>query len=125
VRLEKFFPEGYHNCKVYSASMSRSRSIFVTSGQDECIRLWAFDSMNGGEKRSILEAPNQENPMAVSLHPLGFFLAVAFTSGFKVFNLLKENFFLLKETNLVQCTHVKFSFGGQYLLASNAFAPNV
>jgi WD40 repeat protein len=119
IRLEKFFPAGYHNCKVYSISMSRARSIFVTSGQDEVIRIWAYDKINGGDKRAILEAPKQENPVSVSLHPLGFFLAVAFSSGFKVYALLQDNFFLLKETNIIHCSIVRYSTRGQYLLASS------
>lgn len=120
MKLEKFFPAGYHNSKVFSISCARSRSIFVTSGQDEVIRIWAHDKMgaDGEEKRAILEAPKQENPQCVSIHPLGFFLAVAFGSGFKVYSLLQENFFLLKEMNIVQCYIVKYSPKGQYLLAS-------
>ncbi len=102
-------------------SACRSRSLFVTSGQDEVIRLWAYDKLAGpnGDKRAILEAPRQENPVSVALHPMGFFLAVAFSSGFKVYTLLQENFFLLKEINLIQCTLVRYSHRGQYLLASS------
>lgn len=101
-------------------SSCRSRSLFVTSGQDEVIRLWAYDKLAGssGEKKAVLEAPRQENPVSVSLHPIGFFLAVAFSSGFKVYSLLQENFFLLKEINLIQCTLVRYTHKGQYLLAS-------
>lgn len=121
VKLEKFFPAGYHNCKVNSMSISRARSIFVTSGQDDVIRLWSYDKLFGGDKKAILEAPKQENPVEVALHPMGFFLAVAMISGFRVYALLQENFFLLKEVNLIACTHVKYSHRGQYLLVSRPF----
>lgn len=119
VRLEKFFPAGYHNCKVHSLTTSRARSIFATSGQDEVVRLWSYDKLFGGDKKAILEVPKQENPYAVSLHPLGFFLAMAYQNGFRVYSLLQETFFLIKEQNLIHCNHVKYSHRGQYLLASS------
>jgi cilia- and flagella-associated protein 57 len=121
VRLEKFFPAGYHNCKVHCLSVSRARSIFATSGQDDVIRIWSYDKIFGGEKRAILEVPKQENPISVSLHPLGFFLAMAYTNGFRIYALLQEAFFLVKEQNLIQCNLVKYSYRGQYLLASNIY----
>lgn len=129
-KMEKFFPAGFHRSKINKVSLSLARSIFATAGQDDVVRLWLYDTVDRDknqdkgssfplEKQGILYQKNQDNPVGVSLHPFGFLLAVAFNNGFKVYKLLKENFFLLKEKNLINCGHIMFSQGGQYLISSN------
>ena len=119
-KIEDFFVAGYHRSNIHDVTLATSRSIFATAGRDDTVRLWMYEntSKTDREKKGIMFAKNQENPVSVSLHPFGFFLAVAFSNGFKVYTLIKENFFLLKEKNLINCNHVLFSEGGQYLLSS-------
>ena len=52
---------------------------------DNSIRLWTYEIIDGEEKRGILYSPNQENPVSIAVHPYGFFIAVAFVQGFKVY----------------------------------------
>jgi len=59
-----------------------------------------------------------EEPLSVAMHPCGLFLAVAFTTGFKVFALLSESLHTLKEINLTNCKIVRYAHGGQFLVAN-------
>jgi WD40 repeat protein len=85
--IQPFFPCGFHSSKINSISISRCRSIFATVGVDNSIRLWTYEIIESEEKRGILHSPNQDNPVSISVHPYGFFIAVAFVGGFKVYTL--------------------------------------
>lgn len=52
------------------------------------------------------------------MHPFGIFVAVGFANGFKVFAILTEGFFNLKDMGLSNCKIVKYSNGGHYLLTN-------
>lgn len=52
------------------------------------------------------------------MHPFGLFVAVGFSSGFKIFALLNEGFFPLKEVSLNSCKILKYSHGGQFLITN-------
>jgi len=39
--------------------------------------------------------------------------------SFKIFGILNENFFPIKEVNLTNCKIVKYSNGGHFLIASS------
>ena len=105
-KLSRFFRGGFHRSRVKTIGMSQAKSLFTTCGQDDTIRLWSYNSIDNKEKGGLMYSDNKENPLSVSIHPFGFFLAVAFSQSFKVYTLLKENFFLLKEKNLALCNHV-------------------
>ena len=46
------------------------------------------------------------------------FIAVAFSNGFKVFAILNDSLYPLKEVNLTNCKLVKYAHGGHYLLTN-------
>lgn len=46
------------------------------------------------------------------MHPFGIFVTVGFANGFKVFAILTEGLFALKEVGLSNCKIVKYSNGG-------------
>ena len=50
--------------------------------------------------------------MSISMHPFGFFVAVGFSSGFKVFSILNESLYPLKENDLTNCQVVKYAHQG-------------
>ncbi len=52
------------------------------------------------------------------MHPSGLYLIVAFVNSFKIFNIMADNISFVKEINLTSCKVVKYSNGGQYLLAN-------
>jgi len=118
-KMGRFFRGGFHRSKVKSLGVSLAKSNFITVGQDDVIRLWTYNSIGNREKGGVLYSESKESPLSVSIHPYGLFVAVAYSSGFKVFTLLKDNFFLLKEKNLIHCNHVMYSEGGQYIISSN------
>jgi WD40 repeat protein len=52
------------------------------------------------------------------MHPFGIFLTVGFASGFKVFAILTDGLFALKEVSLNNCRIVKYSNGGHFLITN-------
>lgn len=46
------------------------------------------------------------------------FLAVGFSNGFKIFAILSESFYPLKEVGLNNCKILKYSNGGHFLVAN-------
>lgn len=52
------------------------------------------------------------------MHPFGLFVAVGFTNGFKVFAILNEGFFPIKDVTLNNCKIVKYSNGGHMLITN-------
>lgn len=120
-KIGHFFRAGFHRQRIKALDTSEAKSFFISCGQDNIIRLYNYNSLNNEEKGGILYSNTKEIPLSVSLHPFGFFLAVAYSSGFKIFTLLKDNFFLLKEKNLIHCNHVQYSDGGQFIISSKLY----
>ena len=54
----------------------------------------------------------------MSLHPSGMFLAVAHITGFKVFSILVQKLFPMREIHLIFCTLVRYTKRGRYLLTN-------
>jgi hypothetical protein len=52
------------------------------------------------------------------MHPFGIFVTVGFANGFKVFAILTDALFVLKEVGLSNCRIVKYSQGGHYLITN-------
>ena len=52
------------------------------------------------------------------MHPFGIFIAIGFSNGFKVFAILTEGLFSLKEVALSNCRIVKYSNGGHFLITN-------
>lgn len=60
----------------------------------------------------------QEEPLSVSLHPSGLFVAVGFSSGFKVFAVVNDALVVLKEAQIANCRFIRYSHGGHFLLVN-------
>ena len=46
------------------------------------------------------------------------FIAVGFNNGFKIFAILNDQLYPLKEVNLTNCKILKYSHGGHYLVTN-------
>ena len=71
------------------------------------------------EKKGIMTLQFKEEPLSVSFHPFGLFLAVGFQSGFRIYAILNQQLSLLKEINLQSSRIVKYAHGGHFLVASD------
>lgn len=67
---------------------------------------------------SVTSQQSQEEFTSVSLHPSGMFLAVAHITGFKVFSILVEKLYPMREIHLIFCTLVRYTRRGRYLLTN-------
>lgn len=48
-------------------------------------------------------------------HPCGLFVAVSFSSGFKVFAIVNDRLEVLKDIQIPNCKLIKYSHGGHFL----------
>jgi cilia- and flagella-associated protein 57 len=49
------------------------------------------------------------------MHPSGLFVAVSFSSGFKVFAIVNDKLEVLKDIQIPNCKLIKYSHGGHFL----------
>ena len=115
--LQKFFPINLQKQKILRLSTSRAKNIFV-SLDSESGRIWPGENKNTKDFKNI-ELFNEDSKfMDVTIHPSGFFLAIAIFTGFQVFAILDDHLKLLKHVNLVWCTLIKYSKRAKYLLVN-------
>lgn len=90
------------------------KPIVATCGKDNTVRVW-----NPIERKMELVKEFEEEPLGLSLHPTGIYLAVMFTDKIRILSLLLEELHQCREIAARQVSYIKFSRGGQYLAASN------
>ncbi|KAJ1436600.1 quinon protein alcohol dehydrogenase-like superfamily [Ochromonadaceae sp. CCMP2298] len=90
------------------------KNIIVTTGRDCTVRVW-----NAVDKKMELMREFEEEPIGLSVHPSGMYIAVAFAERIQILSLLLEEIHLVREITARQCSGVKFSRGGQLLAAMN------
>ena len=88
--LEPFFYSGFHNKKVNSLSCSVTKQILGSCSEDNTVKLWNFFGIEGYEKKGLISQSFNEEPIAIAMHPSGLFVAVSFSSGFKVFAIVND-----------------------------------
>lgn len=90
------------------------KHVIVSIGKDRSMRVW-----NAADKKMELIKLFDDEPISLSVHPSGLYVAVAFQDKVKVMSLLLEDIHLCREIAARQCSYVKFSKGGEYLAVSN------
>ncbi len=110
--IQSFFSAGFHNKKVHCISSATTKQIFATCSEDNTVKIWNYYESETSEKRGVLSKYFKEEPLSVAMHPFGIFVTVGFANGFKVFAILTEGLFALKEVGLSNCKIVKYSNGG-------------
>ena len=79
------------------------------------MKIWNFFDIEGYEKKGLISHTFNEEPLSVSMHPCGLFLAVSFSSGFKVFAIVNDKIEVLKDIQIPNCKIIKYSHGGHFL----------
>jgi hypothetical protein len=77
---------------------------------------------NASDKRMELCKTFDQEPIGLSVHPSGMYIAVAFKEKVQILSLLLEEIYLVREIDvrgLRQCGGVKYSKGGQLLACIN------
>lgn len=90
------------------------KPIVATCGKDNTVRIW-----NPIERKMEMMKEFEEEPMGLSLHPTGIYLAVMFQDKIRILSLLLEEMHQCREIPARQVSFIKFSRGGQYLASSN------
>lgn len=94
--LDQFFASGFHNKKVNSLTRSVTKQLFASCSEDYTVKIWNFFDVEGYEKKGILSQKFNEEPLSVSLHPSGLFIAVSFSTMFKIFAIVNNCLEVLK-----------------------------
>ena len=90
------------------------KPIAVTCGKDNSVRVW-----NLQDRRVETSKYFTEEPSAISIHPSGLYVAVAFSDRIRLASILLDDIAVTKEFNVRGSLVVKFSRGGMYLAAAN------
>lgn len=90
------------------------RQIAVTCGKDHTVRVW-----NIAERKIDISKKFAEEPLALSVHPSGLYVVVAFADKIRLASILLDDIFVTKEFTVRNCNEIRFSKGGNYIAAVN------
>ena len=90
------------------------KPIAVTCGKDYSVRVW-----NLLDRRIETSKFFNEEPSAITIHPSGLYVAIAFTDRIRLASILLDDIAVTKEFNVRGSQEIKFSRGGMYLAAAN------
>ena len=90
------------------------KQVMVTCGRDGTLRVWS-----PSEKRMDLMIKFEEEPVSLSMHPSGMYVAAAFPDKIITLSILLEGIRKTRELVARNCSLIKYSHGGQYLAAAN------
>jgi WD40 repeat protein len=113
--LDQFFSSGFHNKKINCLSTAVTKQLLASCSEDNAVKIWNFFDIEGYEKKGLISHVFNEEPLSVSMHPCGLFLAVSFSSGFKVFAIVNDKIEVLKDIQIPNCKIIKYSHGGHFL----------
>lgn len=113
-------------------AVSVSKNMVATVGADKYLRIFEYSSDASKTSASMVPSDTLETNYhqlccyyskevlhSVSLHPMGFQLAVGTREGVKVFYLIEDGIKLAVELNGKVCKFLRYSNGGHFLAAAN------
>lgn len=112
--LELIF-HSFHQSAVRGIDIAVQKPLFVSSGDDQTVRLWNYQSMTIEQMRAYLEPV-----YAIALHPNGHQMVVAFASKVTLMNILIDGFYVVKEYPIHAAHDVRFSHGGHLFAVIDA-----
>jgi WD40 repeat protein len=107
-------PNNRGDASITGIDVALWKQILVTTGKDATVRVW-----NTADKKMELMKQFEEEPIGLSVHPSGLYIAVAFADRIQILSLLLDEIHLWRELVARNCSEIKFSRGGQYLAAAN------
>lgn len=107
-------PNNRGDASITGIDVAMWKQILVTTGRDGTVRVW-----NTADKKMELMKQFEEEPIGLSVHPSGLYIAVAFSERIQILSLLLDEIFVVRELVARNCSEIKFSRGGQYLAAAN------
>jgi len=107
-------PNAHGDASITGIDTALWRQILVTCGKDKTLRVW-----NTFDKRMELMKEFDEEPLSLSMHPSGMYVAVAFSEKILILSLLLDSIVVNREISVRQCFSVKFARGGHFLACAN------
>ncbi len=93
----------YHQSGIRGLDIAIQKPLFVSSGDDHTIRLWNY------ETNTIEQMKYYNEPVyAISMHPSGHQIVVAFASKVSLMNVLIDGFSTVKEYPIHAAHEIKF-----------------
>jgi WD40 repeat protein len=106
-------PNSRGECAITGIDVAMWKQVVVTCAKDRTVRVW-----NPTDRKLELMTEFEDDPLSLSVHPSGLYIAVAFSDKIRILSLLLEEIYLVREISARQCSLVKFSVGGHYLAAA-------
>ncbi|CAF4648755.1 unnamed protein product [Rotaria sp. Silwood1] len=112
--LELIF-NAFHQSSIRGLDIAVQKPFFISSGDDHTIRLWNYET-NTIEQMKLYNEP----VYAITMHPSGHQIVVAFASKVALMNVLIDGFATVKEYPIHAAHQVKFSNGGHLFAVIDA-----
>jgi WD40 repeat protein len=103
-QLELAF-QSYHQLSIRGLDIAIQKPLFVSSGDDHTVRLWNYET-NSIEQMKVYAEPIY----AISMHPSGHQMVVAFASKVCIMNILIDGFSTLKEFPIHAAHEIKYRY---------------
>ncbi|CAF2959691.1 unnamed protein product [Rotaria sp. Silwood2] len=105
----------YHQSSIRGLDIAVQKPLFISSGDDHTVRLWNYET-NTIEQMKLYN----ESVYAITMHPSGHQIVVAFASKVSLMNVLIDGFATVKEYPIHAAHQVKFSNGGHLFAVIDA-----
>lgn len=100
--LELIF-NSYHQSGIRGLDIAVQKPLFISSGDDHTVRLWNYET-HAIEQLKLCNEP----VYAISMHPTGHQIVVAFASKVCLMNVLIDGFSTVKEYPIHAAHEVRF-----------------
>ena len=107
-------PNIHGDSSIIGIDVALWRHIIVTIGRDCTVRIW-----NILDKKMELIKQFSEEPISLSVHPSGLYIAIGFNDRILILSILLDEIFIYKEIIARNCSIIKFSHGGHILASAN------
>ena len=109
---------GFHADHVVAADIAFHRSLLVTISADCTARVWNYIS----RRCEVVQQFGAEDPRAVAIHTNGLQVLISFKDCVRLYNILRNNLKVYKETIVRSCQDLKFSSGCQFWAAASGLS---
>lgn len=93
----------FHQAVIRGLDIASQKPLFISSSDDRSVRLWNYEN-NNIEQMKFYHEP----VYAISIHPSGHQMAVAFSSKVCLMNILIDGFHTVKEFPIHASHGIKF-----------------
>lgn len=117
------YPMGFHQDRIVSMDCCMARRVVATIAEDFSLKIWGYPSHNekGGNFSSELTFAfsDYDQPISLSLHPLGFQVAVMLPDRLRVYHVTMDKVKSFFELPLRSPGQVAYSHSGEMLAVTS------